>query len=57
MDVKAHLEQLGFEAKGEVLGCDVVAVRAGDAPCLVIARGDPQCSASSAEGLEKPLWW
>jgi hypothetical protein len=36
--VKAYLEQLGFEAKGEVLGCDVVAVRAGDAPCLVIAE-------------------
>jgi hypothetical protein len=36
--VKAHLAGLGFEAKGEVLGCDVVAVRAGDTPCLVIAE-------------------
>jgi hypothetical protein len=36
--VKAYLERLGFEPKGEVLGCDVVAVRAGDAPCLVIAE-------------------
>jgi hypothetical protein len=36
--VKAHLASLGFEAKGEVMGCDVVAVRAGDAPCLVIAE-------------------
>jgi len=36
--VKAHLEDRGFEAKGEVMGCDVVAVRAGDAPCLVIAE-------------------
>jgi hypothetical protein len=36
--VKAHLEALGLEAKGEVMGCDVVAVRAGDAPCLVIAE-------------------
>jgi hypothetical protein len=36
--VKAHLERLGFEPKGEVLGCDVVALRAGDAPCLVIAE-------------------
>jgi hypothetical protein len=36
--VKAHLEGMGFEPKGEVLGCDVVALRAGDAPCLVIAE-------------------
>jgi hypothetical protein len=36
--VKAHLETLGFEPKGEVLGCDVVAVRAGDEPCLVIVE-------------------
>ena len=36
--VKAYLKQLGFEAKGEVLGCDVVAVRAGDTPCLVSAE-------------------
>jgi hypothetical protein len=36
--VKAHLEHLGLEAKGEVLGCDVVAVRAGDPPFLVIAE-------------------
>lgn len=36
--VKAHLEELGFEAKGEVLGCDVVGVRAGNTPCLVIAE-------------------
>ena len=24
--VKAHLERLGYEAKGEVCGCDIVAV-------------------------------
>ena len=36
--VKAYLESLGFEPKGEVMGCDVVALRAGDAPCLVIAE-------------------
>ncbi|WP_372620090.1 DUF2161 family putative PD-(D/E)XK-type phosphodiesterase [Falsiroseomonas sp.] len=36
--VKAHLERLGFEAKGEVLGCDVVAVRAGETPFLIIAE-------------------
>jgi hypothetical protein len=36
--VKAYLERLGFEAKGEVLGCDVVAVRAGLSPFLVIAE-------------------
>lgn len=36
--VKAHLEGLGFTPKGEVLGCDVVALRAGDPPFLVIAE-------------------
>jgi hypothetical protein len=36
--VKAYLEGLGFEAKGEVLGCDVVAVRTGETACLVIAE-------------------
>ena len=36
--VKAHLERLGFTPKGEVLGCDVVALRAGDPPFLVIAE-------------------
>jgi hypothetical protein len=36
--VKAHLESLGFSPKGEVLGCDVVALRAGDPPALVIAE-------------------
>jgi hypothetical protein len=34
--VKRHLEALGFAPKGEVLGCDVVALRAGDPPWLVI---------------------
>jgi len=36
--VKAYLESLGFEPKGEVMGCDVVALRAGAEPCLVIAE-------------------
>jgi len=36
--VKRYLEGLGFAAKGEILGCDVVAIRAGDAPLLVIAE-------------------
>ncbi|NGM20370.1 hypothetical protein G3576_10120 [Roseomonas stagni] len=36
--VKAHLERLGLEPKGEVLGCDVVALGAGDPPLLVIAE-------------------
>jgi hypothetical protein len=36
--VKAHLEGLGFDAKGEVMGCDVVAVRAGDPPRVAIAE-------------------
>jgi hypothetical protein len=36
--VKAFLERLGFEVKGEVRGCDVVAVRPGETPLLVIAE-------------------
>jgi hypothetical protein len=36
--VKAHLARLGLEPKGEVLGCDVVAIGAGDPPLLVIAE-------------------
>lgn len=33
--VKAFLERAGYEAKGEVGGCDVVAVRAGEPPLVV----------------------
>lgn len=36
--VKAHLHALGYEAKGEVCGCDIVAVRAGERPFLVITE-------------------
>ncbi len=36
--VKAHLERLGYEAKGEVCGCDIVALRAGEPPFLVITE-------------------
>lgn len=36
--VKRFLESLGFAVKGEVCGCDVVAVRAGEAPLVVIAE-------------------
>lgn len=36
--VKRFLEERGFEAKGEVCGCDVVAVRPGEPPLLVIAE-------------------
>ncbi len=36
--VKAHLEGLGYEAKGEVCGCDVVAVRPGEPPLLVVTE-------------------
>ncbi|TDH60802.1 hypothetical protein E2C06_20100 [Dankookia rubra] len=36
--VKAHLERLSYEAKGEVCGCDIVAVRPGEAPFLVITE-------------------
>ncbi|MEJ1977410.1 MAG: DUF2161 family putative PD-(D/E)XK-type phosphodiesterase [Acetobacteraceae bacterium] len=36
--VKAFLEAQGFTAKGEVGGCDIVAVRPGEAPRLVICE-------------------
>ena len=36
--VKEHLERLGYEAKGEVCGCDIVAVRPGEPPFLVITE-------------------
>src|SRR3954453_15583313 len=36
--VKAHLERLGYVAKGEVCGCDIVAVRPGEPTILVIAE-------------------
>jgi hypothetical protein len=36
--IKDFLEARGFEAKGEVCGCDVVAVKAGEPPIVVIAE-------------------
>jgi hypothetical protein len=36
--VKAFLERLGFTVKGELRGCDVVAVRPGETPLVVIAE-------------------
>ena len=36
--VKAFLERLGFEVKGEIRGCDIVAIRAGEPDLLVITE-------------------
>src|ERR687885_361964 len=36
--VKAHLERLGYDVKGEVCGCDIVAVRPGEPPFLVVTE-------------------
>ena len=36
--VKAFLEQLGFAVKGEMCGCDVVGVRSGEPPMVVITE-------------------
>ena len=36
--VKSFLEKQGFEVKGEVCGCDIVAVRHGEPPVLVITE-------------------
>jgi len=36
--VKAFLEQRGLSAKGEICGCDIVAIRAGEPALVVIAE-------------------
>lgn len=36
--VKRHLELLGFSAKGEICGCDIVAIRVADNSFLVIVE-------------------
>jgi hypothetical protein len=36
--VKRHLERLGFEVKGEVCGCDLVALRDGEPPVVVVGE-------------------
>jgi hypothetical protein len=36
--VKCYLEALGFRVKGEVCGCDLVAVRPGEPPIVVIGE-------------------
>lgn len=36
--IKSFLEERGFEPKGEVCGCDVVAVRGDEPPLVVIAE-------------------
>lgn len=38
LPVKRFLEGLGFEVKGEIGGCDVVAVAAGEPPVVVIGE-------------------
>lgn len=36
--LKAYMENLGFSVKGEVNGCDLLAIREGDPPVLVICE-------------------
>jgi hypothetical protein len=38
LPVKRFLEKLGFEVKGEICGCDLVAVRDGELPITVIGE-------------------
>jgi hypothetical protein len=38
LPVKRFLEKLGFEVKGEVCGCDLVALREGEPPVVVIGE-------------------
>ncbi len=36
--VKAFLEELGFVVKGEIGGCDLLALREGDPPVVVVGE-------------------
>jgi hypothetical protein len=36
--VKRHLEALGYVAKGEICGCDIVGIRPGEPPFVVITE-------------------
>jgi hypothetical protein len=38
LPVKRFLQKLGFEVKGEICGCDLVAVRNGERPALIIGE-------------------
>jgi hypothetical protein len=38
LPVKRFLEKLGFEVKGEICGCDLVALRDGEAPALIVGE-------------------
>ena len=38
LPVKGYLESLGFEVKGEIGGCDVLALRDGEPPLLVVCE-------------------
>ena len=38
LPVKRFLERLGFEVKGEIDGCDLVALRGGEPPVVVIGE-------------------
>jgi hypothetical protein len=38
LPVKAFIEAAGYEVKGEVAGCDVVGLRAGDPPVVVVCE-------------------
>jgi hypothetical protein len=38
LPVKAHLESLGFEVKGEIMGCDLVALKDGEPQAVVIGE-------------------
>ena len=55
--VKRFLEELGFQVKGEVNGCDIVAVRDGEPPRLAIVEAAGQLTAhiSPLTALQKNL--
>jgi hypothetical protein len=38
LPVKRYLESLGFEVKGEICGCDVVALRGANCPVVVVCE-------------------
>src|SRR5260370_26014869 len=52
--VKRFLAELGFQVKGEVNGCDIVAVRDGAPPRLAIVERKQRCNNGDCESRMLP---
>ena len=53
--VKRYLERLGFTVKGEVCGCDLVALR-GNEPSIVVVRSYLALARDAASGIDGVTW-